>query len=166
MTELDFFDFARIKIAAFESGMPHLLIAPPITRDKIQQYADAELHEFRTAPDCRFVKVVDTTAGQSCMVACAKWRINPKERPADVVKHSLPRPTSSDADPAHKAQRDFFGYLAAHRWKHMGTRPFARALCRRPSRLPAPRRATLTGSQSWPSWPPILRTSAVAPAPC
>lgn len=73
-------------------------------------------------PDVTYLKVVDTELGDK-MIACAKWRINEKERTEEQIQSMISVPEEKEKD--RPAARDFMNYLAWARKEFMGTKPFA-----------------------------------------
>ena len=79
MTESDMADMVRIQQIAFREGIASLLSTGPPTPESTQKDIEKNLKTFREEPDFHFLKVIDTDLDGK-MIACAKWRINEKER--------------------------------------------------------------------------------------
>ncbi|KAJ4344767.1 uncharacterized protein N0V89_012511 [Didymosphaeria variabile] len=119
-TNDDFADFVRIQTAAFNTGITKLLKAEqtPENREKsIQKHIKSVTNES----DVRYLKVVDTELNDK-MIACAKWRMNEKERTEEQIQSMLPVPGEEEKD--RPAAQDFMNYLHRVRKQFMGTKPF------------------------------------------
>jgi GNAT superfamily N-acetyltransferase len=122
--ERDIPEFQRIQVAAFNSGghaMTSLFKPSPLPADYTEKSINKHLKSFREERDVTYVKVIDTALGGK-MIACAKWRINEKERSEEQVHKTLPFPGPDEE--SRPAAQDFMKYLARVRWEYMGTKPF------------------------------------------
>lgn len=119
MTEADIPDFVAIKNRAFNNEFCRCQFPNPPTEDDIKHDIEKYSKALREEPDCYFVKVVDTElAGKT--IACAKWRINRKERTWEEVNAQYP----PAKDGITQCLRDFMEFLISSRKRFMGTKPF------------------------------------------
>lgn len=118
--EADFADLMRIQAAAFSTGIASFLTPRPVTEEWIQKTIEKTVKASKTEPDVRFMKVIDTEKGGK-MIACAKWRINEKERTEEQIKGQLPVPGKDEE--GRPAAQEFMWYLNRVRREHMGTKP-------------------------------------------
>lgn len=119
--EADFADFVPLQYSAFKAGIAQKLNPGPHTPESIQKSIQKQIESFRSEPDLRFVKVIDTDLGGK-LIAGAKWRINETERTEEQIQVQIPTPTPEQED--NQAAKDFLAYLAEARKKWMGTKPF------------------------------------------
>lgn len=136
LTENDLRAFTHICNAAFSRGMASKLIPKPLTSEKFAEQVDKHRKSFLNDKDVTYLKIVDTDLEPSeetgQMIAGGKWRINLKERTAEEMEATLPKPPvvdhldgeSEDARGRRLAERDFVTYLADTRREWMGTKPF------------------------------------------
>ncbi|KAK6544028.1 hypothetical protein TWF694_000742 [Orbilia ellipsospora] len=115
----DFTTFVHIQHAAFQNGMTRLLKPTPSTTQTIAESAQKHIDAAASEPDLHFLKVVDTELDGK-IIACAKWRINERERTKEEIKVQLPTVEEKDG----QVTRDFWGYLGRMREEYMGTKPF------------------------------------------
>jgi hypothetical protein len=120
--ECDFAEFVRIQLAAFSAGGMTTLIKPsPLPSDYNETSVEKHLKSWRGERDVHYLKVVDTDLGGK-MIACAKWRINQKERTQEEVEKTLPVPGKEEE--GRPAAQDFYWFLNRVRRQFMGTLPF------------------------------------------
>ncbi|KAF2499019.1 acyl-CoA N-acyltransferase [Lophium mytilinum] len=131
ITEQDLPAFTHICNAAFNNGMASKLVPKPITPEKFAAQVDKHRQSFLNDEDVTHLKVIDTDIEPSeetgQMIACAKWRINLKERTEEEVEASLPKPPVGEAAQEGGrglAEKEFVTYLANSRRKWMGARAF------------------------------------------
>ncbi|KAF2804145.1 uncharacterized protein BDZ99DRAFT_153585 [Mytilinidion resinicola] len=131
VTEQDLLAFTHICNAAFNTGMASKLVPKPITSEKFASQVEKHRHSFLNDADVTHLKVIDTdiepNAETGQMIACAKWRINLKERTVEEVEATLPKPPEGEgAQEGGRglAEREFVTYLATSRREWMGRRPF------------------------------------------
>ncbi|KAF2463521.1 uncharacterized protein BDR25DRAFT_347169 [Lindgomyces ingoldianus] len=121
ITECDFSDVTRIQLAAFDSGIAHMLFPDPMTPEKFQESVDRHVKCFKSEPDVHYLKVIDTDQNGK-MISAAKWRINETERTEEEIQTQLPTPgRGGEATPAAVAFRQ---HLCDSRKEFMGTKPF------------------------------------------
>ncbi|RMZ73901.1 acyl- N-acyltransferase [Pyrenophora seminiperda CCB06] len=119
----DFDALVDIQIAAFESGggITALLAPNPAPPDYKQKTVSKQMQSWKEEPDVVFLKVIDTDLNGK-MIACAKWRINEKERTEEEAARMYPEPDEKDKE--NQALVDFYAYLVRVRKQYMGTKPF------------------------------------------
>jgi hypothetical protein len=120
-TPADFPDFVRIQCAAFSGGIASYIIPTPVTDEWIANRIAEHTKKSTNEPDARYLKVIDTDKDGK-MIACAKWRINEKERTEEEIQGQLPVPGKEEE--GRPAAQDFMRYLNESRREFMGTAPF------------------------------------------
>ncbi|KAF3911762.1 hypothetical protein AA313_de0206311 [Arthrobotrys entomopaga] len=115
----DFTTFVHIQHAAFQNGITKLLKPNPVTPQTIAESVQKHITSATSEPDVYFLKVVDTELDGK-IVACAKWRVNERERTREGIQVQLPKAGEKDGD----VVRVFYAYLARMREEYMGTKPF------------------------------------------
>ncbi|KAH7077410.1 hypothetical protein FB567DRAFT_149286 [Paraphoma chrysanthemicola] len=123
LEESDFPEFVRIQHDAFTSGnaaMTTLLKPSPLPPSWHEKSIEKHIKSWREESDVTYLKVIDTY--DNAMIACAKWRINEKERTEEEIQGMLPVPGKDEE--GRPAARDFMNYLARVRREYMGTKPF------------------------------------------
>ncbi|CAI6341520.1 unnamed protein product [Periconia digitata] len=119
ITEADLREFIDITAKAFAGTLVSLL-NPQLSEEGIQRQIAKNTKSMREEPDCHLLKVVDTELDDK-IVACAKWRINEKERTEEQIQNMLPQPNrETDSAVSIELQE----YLSRMRMKYMGTKPF------------------------------------------
>jgi hypothetical protein len=109
-----------IQMAAFNSGVVTKMF-PTDSPTYIPTTIAKHLKSMTEEPDVHYLKVIDTELdGQ--MIACAKWRINLKERGQKEVEMMLPHPGKEEE--GNEAAKAFMEYLRWGRSKYMGAKPF------------------------------------------
>jgi hypothetical protein len=98
------------------------MMKPPQTTESNEKAIQKHIKSLTNESDVLYLKVVDTELNDK-MIACAKWRINERERTEDQIKTMLPVPGEEEND--RPAARDFMNYLYRVRKQYMGTMPFA-----------------------------------------
>jgi hypothetical protein len=121
--EADIPDVARIQMAAFGRGpgITTLLTPNPPPEGAFEKTVAKHMKAFRDEPDVHYVKVVDTDLDGK-MIACAKWRINEKERTKEQLESMLPVPGPDEE--GNPGLQDFMRFLHKVRLEFMGTKPF------------------------------------------
>jgi hypothetical protein len=119
MTEADIPDFVRIQQRAFRNDWARVKYPTPPTEDDTKQDIEKYSKALREEADAHFLKVVDTELGGNT-IACAKWRINEKERTWEEIERQIPPAREG----INQALSDFIEYLVAVRKKYMGTKPY------------------------------------------
>ncbi|KAF2440957.1 acyl-CoA N-acyltransferase [Karstenula rhodostoma CBS 690.94] len=120
-TNDDFADFVRIQLAAFNTGITRVM-KPIATVENNEKAIQKHIESATSEPDVHYLKVVDTELDDK-IIACAKWRINEKERTEEQIQSMLPVPGEEEKD--RPAAQDFMNYLHRVRKQFMGTKPFA-----------------------------------------
>ncbi|PVI03776.1 acyl-CoA N-acyltransferase [Periconia macrospinosa] len=118
ITEADLRDYVETAAKAF-AGTLVAKISPP-SEESTQKQIAKTLKSLKEEPDLRLLKVVDTELNDK-VVACAKWRINEKERTEEEIQTMLPVP---DRENDSAVSIELQEYLARVRRKYMGTKPF------------------------------------------
>ena len=132
----DFEAFADIHSAAFVgSGITSLLAPNPLPADYRQNNINKHVKSWSEEPDVVYLKVIDTDLNGK-MIACAKWRVNTKERTPEEAEKAYPK--LDEKEQKNQALVDFCAFLARVRKQYMGTKPF---YCKMATELP--RRPTL-----------------------
>jgi hypothetical protein len=108
--------------------MVTLLYPQPMTKEYIEHAVEKHLKSHREESDVVYLKVIDTSLGGK-MIACAKWRINFRERTEEQIQSQLPKPGPDEE--GRPAAIDFMNYLTDVRRKYMGTKPFVCKFARR-----------------------------------
>jgi hypothetical protein len=119
--ESDFADFSRIYTLAFSSGLASYITPRPVTEKWRKRNIEKMIKSFKTEPDVRYIKVIDTEKDGK-MIACAKWRLNEKERTEEQIQSMLPVPGADEE--GRPAAQDFLWYLHRVRREYMGTKPY------------------------------------------
>lgn len=118
----DFGAFVEIQNAAFAgNGITTLLAPNPLPADYRQKSIDRHVKSWNEEPDVVFLKVIDTDLNGK-IIACAKWRINTKERTQEEAEKMYPKPDEDEQN--NQALVDFWAFLARVRKQYMGTKPF------------------------------------------
>ena len=121
--ESDFPELVRIQMAAFQAGggITSLLVPDPLPSDYVQKSVEKHIKAIRSEPDVHYMKVIDTDLN-GAMVACAKWRINERERTEEQMQRMLP--VCGPDEEGKPAVQEFYQYLSRVRKEYMGTKPF------------------------------------------
>jgi hypothetical protein len=119
MTEADIPDFVRIQRLAFRNDWSRIMNPHPPTEEETKQDIEKYAKALREESDCYFVKVIDAELDGKT-IACAKWRINEKERTWEEIDSQIP----PAGEGISQALSDFMAFLVGSRKKWMGTKPF------------------------------------------
>jgi len=101
--------------------MTQFMVEFPPSEAYINKSIDKHIMSMREEKDVAYLKVIDTELDNQ-IIACAKWRINQKERTEEEIQSMLPVPSADEAD--KQAATDFMWYLNRVRREFMGTKPF------------------------------------------
>lgn len=101
--------------------MTQFMVEFPPSEAYINKSIDKHIKSMREEKDVAYLKVIDTELDNQ-IIACAKWRINQKERTEEEIQSMLPVPSADEAD--KQAATDFMWYLNRVRREFMGTKPF------------------------------------------
>lgn len=119
LAEEDVWEYHDIFNKAFKGTLVSNL-SPPPTETSMQEQVEKTKKTMHTEPDLRLLKVVDTDLDDR-IVACAKWRINEKERTEEEIQTMLPKPNREKDSAISIELQD---YLTRVRKQYMGTKPF------------------------------------------
>ena len=113
--------FALLTVAAFQTGLGHLLTGPNNhSPENIDRRYAKTLKNFREDPAARYFKVTDSTSGE--IVAAAQWLLYPVGNTEAQLDEMFQHPTADQEYPTD--WEPLFAYLNGNRREIMGTRAY------------------------------------------